>query len=385
MTKDDFIVFGQPLIEQAEIDEVTKVLKAAWLGTGPRCHEFEEKFANYKNVEFSTALNSCTAGLHLSCLVLGLKPGDEVITSAMTFCATVNAIIHSGATPVLADIDPDTWNLNPEEVEKKISKKTKAIIPVHFAGRSCEMDKLVELAKNENIKIIEDCAHAIESTYKGKPVGTFGDVGVFSFYATKNIVTGEGGMAISSDELIINKIRKLALHGLSTDAWARFSDKGYNHYLVEDAGFKCNMMDLQAAIGLHQLDKIEQLWKKRKKIWSIYDEAFINLPITLPAPWEKGNRHGHHLYTILIDEKKTGIVRDEFMQAMYEKGIGTGVHYLSIPEHHYYQKKYGWHPEDYPKAMRVGRQTVSLPLSAKLEENDVGRIIHAVCEIFQDD
>ena len=378
MKKDDFIVFGQPLIEQAEIDEVAKVLKEAWLGAGPRCHEFEEKFANYKNVEFSTALNSCTAGLHLSCLVLGLKPGDEVITSAMTFCATVNAIIHSGATPVLADIDPDTWNLDPEEVEKKISKKTKAIIPVHFAGRSCEMDKLVELASSEDIKVIEDCAHAIETTYKDKAVGTFGDVGVFSFYVTKNIVTGEGGMAISSDELIINQIRKLALHGLSADAWARFSDKGYNHYLVEEAGFKYNMMDLQAAIGIHQLSRVEQYWKKRKKIWNIYDEAFINLPITLPAPVEEGNRHGHHLYTILIDETKTGISRDEFLHAMYESKIGTGVHYLSIPEHPFYQRKYGWNPKYYPNAMRVGRQTVSLPLSAKLDKNEVGRIIQAV-------
>ncbi len=380
--KKDFIVFGQPLIEQAEIDEVVDSLKKAWLGTGPKVAKFEKMFADYKGVPYAAALYSCTAGLHLSCLALDLKPGDEIITTAMTFAATINAIIHSGATPVLADIDPVTWNIDPEEIEKKITPKTRAIIPVHFAGRPCDMDSIMDIAQRHNLFVIEDCAHAIETEYKGRKAGTFGDFGVFSFYATKNIVTGEGGMVISKDENKINRIKMLGLHGMSRDAWKRFSDEGYKHYFVKEAGFKYNMMDLQAALGIHQLPRVDKYHKRREEIWNRYMEAFSDLPIGLPAPVEEETRHAFHLFTITINKEKNGISRDEFLEEMTNYNIGVGVHYLAIPEHSFYKRRFGWKPEDYPEATKFGRETVSLPLSPKLTDNDVEYIIDTVKKIL---
>ena len=253
----DFLIFGSPIIEEPEINEVMDSLKKGWLGTGPKVEQFENSFAAYKGVNHAVALNSCTAALHLSLLAANLKPGDEVITTPMTFCATINAIIHAGAIPVLADVNPLTMNIDPQQVEEKITKKTKVILPVHFAGRPCEMDAIMDIAKRHNLKVIEDCAHAIETEYKGKKTGTFGDFGCFSFYVTKNIVTGEGGMVISSRDEDSSRIKVLALHGMSKDAWKRFGDEGYKHYSVVECGFKYNMMDIQAAIGIHQLKRIE--------------------------------------------------------------------------------------------------------------------------------
>ncbi|MBT8763973.1 DegT/DnrJ/EryC1/StrS family aminotransferase [Desulfohalobiaceae bacterium Ax17] len=381
-SKDNFLVFGAPLIEEDEIAEVVHCLKTGWLGTGPKVAKFEENFKKYKQASYSVALNSCTAALHLSLIAAGIGPGDEIITTPLTFCATINAIIHSGATPVLADVDPESMNIDPEQIASKITSKTKAILPVHFAGRPCEMEAIMDLAEKFDLMVIEDCAHAIESEYKGTPCGTFGDFGCFSFYVTKNVVTGEGGMVLTQKEEYAARIKVLALHGMSSDAWRRFSDEGYKHYLVTEAGFKYNMMDLQAAIGLHQLKRVEENWLKRQSIWHTYNKALENLPLTLPADPEPETRHGYHLYTILIDEEKTGITRDEFLKAMHGHNIGTGVHYLSIPEHPYYQKRFGWEPEDYPHAMRIGRQTVSLPLSAKLSEQDVQDVILAVKTIL---
>lgn len=379
----DFLVFGEPLIGEDEIEEVVDCLRSGWLGTGPKVARFEADFAGYKGVRYCAAVNSCTAAIHLSMLAADLAPGDEVITTPMTFCATVNAIIHAGATPVLADIDPATMNIDPNEVEKKITSKTRAILPVHFAGRSCDMDALCDIAERHNLKIIEDCAHAIETEYKGQKAGTFGNFGCFSFYVTKNVVTGEGGMVVAKNEEDIARIKMLALHGMSKDAWKRFSDEGYKHYYVVECGFKYNMMDLQAAIGIHQLERVERNWQKRGDIWKRYNEAFADLPVELPAPVEPDTRHAYHLYTILIDEEKTGISRDGFLNAMTANNIGVGVHYLSIPEHPYYQKTFGWKPEDYPHAMRIGRQSVSLPISAKLTDEDVGDVVQAVRRILE--
>lgn len=380
-SKENFLVFGSPLIEEAEIEEVAASMKSGWLGTGPKVAKFEQDFMRYKGAKYAAALNSCTAALHLSILAAGINPGDEVITTPMTFCATVNAIIHAGATPVLADVDPITMNINPNEVEKRITPKTRAILPVHFAGRSCDMDNIMNIAKQRNLKVIEDCAHAIETEYKGRKAGTFGDFGCFSFYVTKNIVTGEGGMVLAKREDDIARIKILGLHGMSKDAWKRFSDKGYKHYKVVECGFKYNMMDLQAAIGIHQLRRIEKHWQRRQKIWQRYNEAFADLPVGLPANPEDDTRHAYHLYTIMIDESKTGISRDAFLNAMTWQNIGIGVHYLSIPEHPYYQQVFGWKPEDYPNAMRIGRETVSLPISAKLTDEDVEDVIEAVTGI----
>jgi dTDP-4-amino-4,6-dideoxygalactose transaminase len=240
------------------------------------------------------------------------------------------------------------------------------------------MNKIMSIAKQRNLKVIEDCAHVIETEYKGGKAGTFGDFGCFSFYVTKNIVTGEGGMVLAKREDDIARIKILGLHGMSKDAWKRFSDTGYKHYQVVACGFKYNMMDLQAAIGIHQLIRIESYWERRRAIWTRYNEAFSDLPIGLPADPEHETRHAYHLYTILIDERRTGISRDDFLTAMTAQNIGVGVHYLSIPEHPYYQETFGWKPEDYPNAMTIGRQTVSLPISAKLMHEDVEDVISAV-------
>jgi len=376
--KRDFIIFGSPQIKQEDIDEVVSTMESGWLGTGPRVARFEENFRKYKEASYAVAVNSCTAALHLSLLVSGIKGGDEVITSALTFCSTVNVIIYTGATPVLADINPNTMNIDPDEIIKKITPKTKAIIPVHFAGRPCEMDKICAIAEKYNLTIIEDCAHAVETEYHQVKAGNFGRFGCFSFYVTKNVITGEGGMILAKDKDEANRLKILSLHGLSKDAWSRFSDKGYKHYQVVDCGYKYNMMDLQAAIGIHQLERVEENWKRRKEIWDKYNSAFDKLPIGKPAPIEKNTRHAYHLYTVLIDENRTAISRDEFLEKMTENRIGVGVHYLSIPEHIYYQDRFGWKPQDYPNAMKIGRQTVSLPLSAKLKDEEVDYIIQTV-------
>lgn len=373
-----FLVYGSPAIEETEIQEVVACLRSGWLGTGPKVAQFEEDFKRYKGTRYAIAVNSCTAALHLSMLAAGLQPGDEVITTAMTFCATVNAIIHAGLKPVLADIDAVTMNLDPEQVAHKITERTRAIVPVHFAGRPCPMDTIMDIARHHGLKVIEDCAHAIETEFRGQHAGTFGDFGCFSFYATKNIVTGEGGMVITNDQEGAARIKRLALHGMTQDAWRRFGDEGYKHYHVVDCGFKYNMMDLQAAIGVHQLRRIEPYASRRQAIWDRYTKAFSDLPLTVPAPIEPETRHARHLYTILVDQARCGIDRDAFLQAMTARNIGVGVHYLSLPEHPFYQERFGWRPEDYPQAMRIGRQTVSLPLSAKLKEGDVDNVIRAV-------
>lgn len=371
-------MFGEPLIGEEEINEVVASMRSGWLGTGPKVIRFQEEFAAYRGAPHAVAVNSCTAALHLSMLAVDVGPGDEVITTPLTFCATVNAIIHTGATPVLADVDPRTMNIDPDQVRRVITPRTKAIVPVHFAGRPCEMDALCEIAKTHQLTIIEDCAHAIETAYKGRSAGLFGDYGCFSFYVTKNITTAEGGMILTREQRNAERIRTLALHGMSQDAWRRFSDEGYNHYRVVEAGFKYNMTDLQAAIGLHQLRKVTKFWKRRQELWRYYERALADLPISLPEGPAPDTVHGYHLYTILVDEAKTGISRDAFLSAMHALHIGTGVHYLSIPEHPYYRERFGWRPEAYPYAQRIGQQTVSLPLSPKLTDSDARDVVEAV-------
>jgi dTDP-4-amino-4,6-dideoxygalactose transaminase len=374
------LIFGSPLIEQAEIDEVVACMQSAWLGTGPRVAQFERDFALYQGLRPTqiAAVNSCTAALHVSLVATGLKAGSEVITTPMTFCASVNAIIHAGLTPVLADVDSATQCIDPAAIEAAITPRTRAILPVHFAGRPCDMDAIMAIAKKQGLMVIEDCAHAIETTYRGHKAGTFGDFGCFSFYATKNVVTGEGGMIVGRDEALIARAKVLALHGMSKDAWHRFGDQGYKHYQVVEAGFKYNMMDLQAAIGIHQLARVERNWRRREVIWNRYMQAFASLPIGLPAVPAPDTKHAYHLFTIMLDETRCGISRDSFLNAMNARRIGTGVHYLSVPEHPYYQQRYGWNAEQWPNATRIGRETVSLPLSPKLTDIDVERVIEAV-------
>ena len=376
----DFIVFGKPDIQQSEIDEVVDTMTSTWLGTGPKVKKFEEEFAAYKGVagEYAAAVSSCTAALHVAMIAADIGPGDEVITTAMTFCATINAILHTGATPILVDIDPQSVNIDVEQIEAQITPRTKAILPVHFAGRPCDMDRLVALANKYDLKLIEDCAHAIETQWKGQTAGTFGDFGCFSFYVTKNIVTGEGGMVLARSAMDINRIKILALHGMSKDAWHRFGDSGYKHYEVVEAGFKYNMMDIQAAIGIHQLARVSNSWERRQKIWKHYQKELADTGLRLPADPQQNTRHGYHLYTVLADAEECAINRDNLMEQLASENIGVGVHYQSIPSHRYYRDRFNWSEQDYPNARHFGERTISLPLSAALTDSDVERIVAAV-------
>ena len=378
-----YIKFSQPLIEQKEISEVIKTLKSGWLTTGNKTKIFEKNFLKYKNAKYAVALNSCTAAIHLSLMCLGLKPEDEVITSALTFCSTVNSIIHAGGRPILADVERDTQNIDPKDIEKKITKKTKAILVVHFGGRPCKMTEIMKIAKKNKLIVIEDCAHAIETKYKGKHVGNFGDFGCFSFYATKNLVTGEGGMLITKNKKYFNKIKILSLHGMDKAAWKRYGKLGYRHYDVSEIGFKYNMMDLQAAIGIHQLNRIERNHKKRKKIFNTYKKNLKSLNIILPNAIDKNIKHSYHLFTLLINKKINGINRDEFMLKMHKHQIGVGIHYRSIPEHSIYRKKFGWKLKNYPNSKKIGQETVSIPLSPALSKIEINKIIKSIKQIIK--
>lgn len=378
--RDSFLVFGSPALEEEEIQEVVDTLRSGWIGTGPKVEQFENKFAAYQGAAHAVAVSSCTAALHLSFVAAELEPGDEVITTANTFCATVNAIIHAGATPVLVDIDAVSWNIDVSKIEEAITPRTRAICPVHYAGLPCEMDEIVRIAEEHELVIIEDCAHAVETRYRGRPVGTFGEFGCFSFYVTKNVITAEGGMVITEDEDYAKRIKVLALHGMTQDAWKRFSDSGYKHYEVVEPGFKYNMTDIQAALGIHQLNRVEKNWQKRKAIWQAYSERLKGLAVTLPTDADPEDRHAYHLFPIRVREEDAGLTRDKFLVAMTERNIGVGVHYQSIPEHRYYQQQFGWNPEMFHQAMAFGRQTVSLPLSPKLSMYDVDDVVAAVAD-----
>ncbi len=374
----EYLVFGAPKIEDDEIEEVVDSLRRGWLGTGPKVARFQDMFSRYVGAEHAIALNSCTAGLHLSLLVAGLKPGDEVITTPMTFCATVNTILHAGGTPVLVDCDRDTMLIDPQRIEDAVTPRTRVILPVHLCGRPCDMDAIETIAQKHDLIVIEDAAHAIESAYEGQKIGSISQLTAFSFYVTKNIVTGEGGMVTTNNPDFADKIKMYGLHGMSRDAWKRFSDDGYKHYQVIFPGFKYNMMDLQAAIGMHQLTRVDEYLERRNEIWSQYDAAFTDLPVGLPSPAEPDTIHARHLYTLMIDEQQCGLNRDVFLQKMHELNIGTGVHYVAVHLHPYYREQFGYKAHDFPNAAWISERTASLPLSPKMTDQDVEDVIHAV-------
>jgi dTDP-4-amino-4,6-dideoxygalactose transaminase len=378
MQRSSYLVFGNPAIEEVEIEAVARTIRSGWLGTGPRVAEFEDVFRGYTGAKYALALNSCTAGLHLALMCLDLKPGDEVITTPMTFCATANAIIHAGGRPVFADIEAGTMNIDPARIEAALTPKTRAIVPVHFAGRPCNMDAIMAIARRHKLSVIEDAAHAIESIYKGRKVGNIGDATVFSFYVTKNIVTGEGGMVTTNRQEWAERIKVLGLHGMGKDAWKRYNDDGYKHYDVLYPGFKYNMMDIQAAIGIEQMKRVGAYHRRRQEIWDLYNEAFAGLPLVLPAAPEPEAVAALHLYTPLLDLSRVKITRDEFQSRLHERNIGTGVHFTALHLHSYYRKTFGYEPDDFPNARFVSDRTISLPLSAKLTDADVQDVIGAV-------
>jgi dTDP-4-amino-4,6-dideoxygalactose transaminase len=373
-------VFGSPLIEEEEINEVVDTLKSGWIGTGPKVQKFEEDFRKYVNVKNAVAVSSCTAGLHLSILALDLKAGDEVIVPAMTFVATSNAVIHSGAKPVLVDVDKYKMTIDSDDVERKITEKTKAIIPVHFGGRACDIASILKIARKHNLSIIHDAAHAIETEFEGKKIGSYNDIASYSFYVTKNVVTAEGGMVTTDNDDLAAKIKIWALHGMDKDAWKRYSDKGYKHYDVCYPGYKYNMTDIQASLGIHQLKKVERNYKRRVKIWKRYQDELKDLPLILPSEPEKNTKHGMHLFPVLLKIEEAKISRDELIFKLHKMNIGTGVHYRAIHFHPYYKKTFGYKNGDFPNSEFISDRTLSLPFSAKLNDEDVGDVVGALKE-----
>jgi len=383
-TRANFLVYGKPSIEEAEIDEVVQTLRSGWLGTGPRVHDFEERFKRYTSARHAVALNSCTAGLHLALKVLGIGPGDEVITTPMTFVATANVILHCGARPVFVDVDRFKMTIDASLIETAITPRTKALLPVHFGGRACEMDCLQDIARRHNLQIIEDAAHAIETDFAGHKVGAIGDVTCFSFYVTKNLTTGEGGMLTTDDPSIAQRVRTLSLHGLSHDAWNRYSHQGYKHYDVVEPGFKYNMTDLQAAIGLHQLERLESNYKRRSQIWERYNQAFSDLPVFLPSSTDPPHsRHSLHLYTLLLDVDNLSQGRDFVLGALRAENIGTGVHYTALHLYTYFQQNLGCFRGQFPNAEWISDRTLTLPLGPSMTDGDVEDVIAAVRKVLE--
>jgi len=315
--RENFLPFCQPNISQEEINEVVDTLNSDWITTGPKTKEFERRFAEYIGVKYAVAVSSATAGMHLSLIAAGIGRGDEVITTPYTFAATANVIIHSQAKPVFVDIDKDTFNIDPENIKKAITNKTKAIIPVHFAGQACRMDEIIQIAKKYNLIIIEDAAHAVSAEYKGKKIGSIGNLTAFSFYATKNLTTGEGGMVTTNDDELAKKVAILSLHGISQDAWKRYGAGGFWYYEIMYPGFKYNMTDIQASIGLHQLAKIEEFLKIRLKYVNMYQTAFKELPQIITPKDVISGRHAWHLYCILIKKELLSINRDKFIEEFW--------------------------------------------------------------------
>lgn len=381
--RDRFLIFGSPDIRREEIDEVVATLESGWIGTGPRVARLEEEFRRYLGIDHAVAVSSCTAGLHLSLIALGVQPGDEVIVPSMTFVATANAVCHVGAKPILVDCERETMNIDPAAVARAITPRTRVIVPVHFAGRPADLTSLRALAVPRGIRLLEDAAHGVETVHRGEKAGTMGDCAAFSFYVTKNVVTGEGGMVTTKDEGIAAWVKVAALHGMSQDAWKRFSDEGYRHYEVEFPGFKYNLTDLAAAIGLPQLRRVEENWARREVLWRRYLEAFADLPAFLPAPVAPGDRHAYHLFTLILDLERLRFTRDQVLHVLQQEGIGTGVHYRGVHVHPFYRDRFGYRPEQFPNADFLSHRTLSIPFSTRLSEEDILDVIDGVRKVLR--
>jgi dTDP-4-amino-4,6-dideoxygalactose transaminase len=381
--RSQFLVFGAPDIRREEIDAVVRTLEGGWIGTGPRVAEFEDAFRRYVGTAHAVAVSSCTAGLHLSLIALGVKPGDEVIVPSMTFVATANAVVHVGARPVLVDCDRETMNIDPTAVERAITPRTRVIIPVHFAGRPADLTAIETIARPRGIRLLEDAAHGVETIHRGRQAGTMGDCAAFSFYVTKNVITGEGGMVTTGDEEIASWIKVAGLHGMSKDAWKRYSDEGYRHYEVSFPGFKYNLTDIQAALGLPQLRRVEENWTRRAALWQQYLAAFADLPVFLPPPVTEGDRHAHHLFTLILDLDRLRWTRDRVLEALQAENIGTGVHYRAVHLHPYYRDTFGYRPEMFPHSEFLSHRTLSIPFSTRLSETDARDVIDGVHKVLR--
>lgn len=389
MDTQDFIPFNVPLIGEEEIQEVVATLRSGWLTSGPRTTRFEEEFRQYVGSNHALAVNSCTAALHLALAALNIGPGDEVITTPLTFCATVNTILHVGATPVLADIGPD-GNIDPRSISERITSRTRAILPVHLNGLACDMDAIWNLAQKHHLHVIEDAAHAVGTMYKGRQIGSAhpktgfrSDAVAYSFYATKNMATGEGGMVTTDDAALNERMRVLCLHGISKDAWNRYSEKGKWYYEVVESGFKYNLSDIQSAIGIHQLRKLEGFIRTRSRYAEMFNEAFAGLEeLELPSTHED-SRHCWHLYALRLNLDRLEIDRDQFINELRARNIGASVHFIPIPMHPFFER-YARLPENQcPRAMALYPRLISLPLYPAMTEQQVDYVARAVAGIVK--
>ncbi len=377
-----YLPFSPPLIGEEEISEVVNTLKSDWITTGPKVKIFENEFLKYIGSQDALATASATDAMLVGLAALGVGEGDEVITTPMTFCSTAHVIEHLGAKPVFADVSRDTLTIDPIQIEEQITPKTRAILPVHIYGHPCDMDPILDLAKAHKLAVLEDAAHAFTATYKGKKIGTLGDLTAFSFYATKNITTGEGGMLTGSTELI-DEARLWSLHGMSRDSWTRYAEEGSWYYEVIRPGYKCNMTDIQAAIGIHQLAKIDSFQEVRRKIAETYDEAFTELEeITVPVE-DPNVSSAWHLYAIRLNLDRLKIDRSQFIQELRNRNIGSSVHFIPLHLQPYYRDKYGYSPEDYPVAYTEYHRLISLPINLRLTEKDLADVIEAVRDVIE--
>ena len=378
----EFLPFAPPLIGEEEIREVVDTLKSDWITTGPKTRRFEHEFAAYLGAPAALALNSCTAALHTALVTLGIRPGDEVITTPTTFAASVNVIEHVGARPVLVDVEPDTLNLDPALVEAAITRRTKAVLPVHYAGHPVALDRIGELARAGGFAVVEDAAHALAAKYRGRPIGADGNPTAFSFYATKNLTTAEGGMLTGGPEFL-ERARIVSLHGMNRDAWKRYDRGGHWYYEVVTPGFKYNMTDIQAALGVWQLRKLPGFQERRRAVAGMYDAAFaaedaLELPARRPDV-----EHAWHLYVLRLRPEALRIGRDAFIEELRLRNIGTSVHFIPIHLHPYYRDKYGYRPDSLPVAHANYQRMLSLPLNARLSDSDARDVIEAVLDIVR--
>ncbi len=378
----EYLIFGKPKIGEAEINEVIKVLKSGWIGTGPMEKKFEEDFKYYIGCNHAIAVNSCTAALHLSLLCNGIGSDDEVIVTPITFAATVNVIEHVNAKPIFVDIEEDSYNIDANKIEDSITSKTKALIPVHFAGLPCDLSKIYKIAEEYNLIVIEDAAHAIGAEYGSRKIGAYGNPTCFSFYPTKNITSIEGGMVCLNDNEIAEKISIYAHHGLSKHAWQRFSKEGKKTYQVIYPGYKYNMPDINAVIAIQQLKNIEKINETRKKYAKFYFEAFEDYDLLELPPDKEGRKNVWHLFPILLNIEKLKISRENIMDALHKEGIGTGIHYSAIHKQPYYKNKYGYKNNQFERAEYVSKRTLSIPLQTSITENDLKDVVKAVKKVL---
>ena len=382
--RDSFLPFGRPAINEDEIAAVAEVLRSGWPGMGQHTLAFEQAFAAYVGARHAVSVSSCTAGLHVALAAAGAGPGDEVITTPMTFAATVNAIRQTGATAVLADIDPDTLNLDAGAVERALTPRTKVLLPVHFGGLPCDLDRLRTVAQAHGLAIVEDAAHAVGAVSRGTRVGGHGNLAAFSFYPNKNMTTIEGGMVTTDDDGLANEMRLLRLHGLSTDAWRRFSSREVVHSEVIRAGFKYNMTDVQAVLGVSQLARLEGFLAVRERYAALYDRELADLPFDRQyrPPADGADRHALHLYLVLLRLDALSVDRDHVLRALRAENIGASLHYQAIHLHPYYQRVLPYRPGDFPVAERVAGCTVTLPLSPSMLETDARDVVRALRSIL---